>query len=97
MSGLDPKEKVLAAVAETLLPALEVEANAARKKGDKALARTLELRGDFSPHVVKEVRRISSAYVWNLSPRPGPLQDWFFPSDREPSRADAGHCIATQH
>lgn len=58
MAKLDPKEKVLAAVAETLLPALEDEANAARKKGDKALARTLELRGDFSPHVVQEVRSL---------------------------------------
>ncbi len=55
MDRLDPKEKVLAAVAETLLPAFEREADAAAKKGDDALAKTLKLRGDFSPHVVQEV------------------------------------------
>jgi hypothetical protein len=56
MTTLDPKEKVLAAVAEALLPAFNKEADAAAKKGDDGLARTLRLRGDFSPHVVKEVR-----------------------------------------
>lgn len=55
MATLDPKEKVIAAFAEALLPSLDKEADAAAKKGDDALAKTLRLRGDFSPHVVKEV------------------------------------------
>eukprot|EP00884_Botryococcus_braunii_P009550 jgi/Botrbrau1/18597/Bobra.0367s0039.1 len=57
MDRLDPKEKVLAAVAETLLPAFEREADAAAKKGDDALAKTLKLRGDFSPQVVQEIHK----------------------------------------
>lgn len=55
MDRLDPKEKVLAAVAETLLPAFDKEADAAARRGDNALAKTLRLRGDFAPHVIKEV------------------------------------------
>lgn len=55
MAELDPQEKVIAAFAEALLPSLDKEADAAAKKGDDRLAKTLRLRGDFSPHVVKEV------------------------------------------